>query len=236
MGCIRALGDIFEFTGVTDRDWRALGCACANGKATSAMFKRTCPGDPEYGSWVKSLKPEVIIGNTSRRTSELEEGPQGTARAATAIVQAFISSQAHLLILESTPYRLKSATWTTNFSPLLSTTGYSWKAVEMSAQQVRVPSTKRRTFVACVRNHPSAEEHLIRWKARLTNIRVQLVTLSELIGREGSYFLSRKQGEQRIFSFEDPILSLARGHIPGEKLPSSGYQPHPSDESSLEDV
>ena len=103
----------------------------------------------------------------------------------------------------------------------------------MSAQQVGVPSTKRRAFVACVRNHPSAEERLIRWKARLANMRVQLVTLGELISREGSYLSNRKQG---IFSFEDPILSLTRGHNLGEKPRPSGYQHHPSDESSLEDA
>ena len=171
-----------------------------------------------------------------RRTSELEKESQGTAGAATTIVQAFISCQAHLLMLESTPYLLKSATWITDLSPLLSTTGYCWNAVDMSAQQVGAPLTNRRTFVACVQNHPSAEERLIRWKPRLTDMRVQSVTLGKFIGRDGSYFLNRKQGEQRIFSFEDPILSLTRGHIPGEKPPSSGYQPHPFDVSSLEDA
>ena len=89
---IRALDDIFEFIGVTDHDWRALEFTLANGMATKAKFKRTGPGDPEYGSWAESLKLEAIIGNTSRRTSELEpERPQGTARAATTIFQAFIS-------------------------------------------------------------------------------------------------------------------------------------------------
>ena len=47
--------------------------------------------------------------------------------------------------------------------------------------------------------------------------------------------MSRKKGEQRIFLSEEPILSLTRGHILGEKT-SSGYQPHPSDVSSLEDA
>ena len=37
--CIRTLDAIFEFTGVTDHDWRALECARANGVATSAMSK-----------------------------------------------------------------------------------------------------------------------------------------------------------------------------------------------------
>ena len=114
---------------------------------------------------------------------------------------------------------------------ILSTTGYCWKAVEVSVQQVGVPSTKRRTSVACVRNHPSAEERLIRWKARVTDMILQPVTLGEFVGREGSYFLNRKQGEQRILLFEDSILSLTRGHILGEKTPSSGYQLHPPDVS-----
>ena len=139
-------------------------------------------------------------------------------------------------MLESTPYLLKSATWTDNLSPLLSTTGYCWKAVEMSAQQVGVPSTKKKTSFVCVQNHLSAEERLTRWKARLTDTRVQPVPLGEFIGGEGSYFLSRKKGDQGIFSFEGPILSLTRGRILGEKTPSSGYQPHPSDVSSLKDA
>ena len=233
---IRALDDIFEFKGVTDHDWRALECNRANDMTTNTLFKRTCPGDPEYGSWVKSLKPEVIIGKTFRRANELEEGQQDTAGAATTIAHTFISSQAHLLMLESIPYLLKSATWTDDLPPLLSTTGYCWKAVEMSAQQVGVPSTKREKIVACVRNHPSAEERLTRWKGRLTDMRTQPITLGEFIGREGSYFLNRKKGEQRIFSFEDPIVLLTRGHILGEKPPPSGYQPHPSDVTSLEDA
>ena len=186
---------------------------------------------------MKSLKPEIIIGNTSRRTSELEEGPQGTAGKATTTAQAFISSQAHLLMLESTPYFLKCATRTYDFSPLLSTSGFCWRAVEILAQQVRVPSTKRRTFVPCVQNHPSTEERLIRLKSRLIDMRVQPVTLDDFIGREGSYFVNRKQGEQKIFSFEDyPTLSMTRDHILGEKPPLGGYQPHPPDASSLEDA
>ena len=107
----------------------------------------------------------------------------------------------------------------------------------MSARQVEVPSSKRKTFVVCVRNHPSAEECLTRWRARLTDMRAQPVTLGEFIDRGGLYFLSRKKGEQRIFSFENPIVSLTRGHILGEEPPPSGYhQPCPSDVTSLEDA
>ena len=118
---------------------------------------------------------------------------------------------------------LKSAIWTADLSLLLLTAGYSWKAVEMSAQQIGVPSTKRKTSVACVQNHLRAEERLIRLKARLTNMTVQPVTLVEFIDRGGSCFLNMKQGEQRIFSFEDAILRLTQDHILVEKPPSSGY-------------
>ena len=62
--CIRALKCIFEFTGVTDRVWRALECACTNGMATNATFKRTNLEDLDYGSWVKSLKAEATTGKT----------------------------------------------------------------------------------------------------------------------------------------------------------------------------
>ena len=74
-------------------------------------------------------------------------------------------------------------------------TGYCWKAVETSAQQVGVPSTKKRTFVTCVRNHPSVEERHMRWKARRTDMRVQPITLGEFIGSEGLCFLSMKLGD-----------------------------------------
>ena len=72
-------------------------------------------------------------------------------------------------------------------------------------QLVGVPSTKR-TFVACIQTHPSTEEPLNRWKARLANMRVQPVTLEQFVGRESSYVLNRKQGEHKMFSCEDPVL------------------------------
>ena len=100
----------------------------------------------------------------------------------------------------------------------------------------RGPLNHEKTLIACVRSHPSTEKCLVRWKAGLTDMRVQPVTLGEFIGRGGLYFLRRKKVEQRIFSFEDLIVSLARGHILGEKLPPSGYQRHPTDMTSLEDA
>ena len=156
---IRALYGIFELTGVTDPDWRTLESIRANDMAINTLFKRTCPGDPEYDSWVKSLKPN--------HWKYIQEGKRAGGRT-TMHSRSSYHHCPHLHLLPSPPldavipYLLKSATWTDDLTPLLSTTGYCLKAVEMLAQQVGVPSTKRKTFVACVRNHPSAEEHLTR--------------------------------------------------------------------------
>ena len=62
--------------------------------------------------------------DTSRKANEPEEGQQGTAGAATTILHTFISSQAHVLMLESTPNLLKSVTWTDDPTPFLAITGY----------------------------------------------------------------------------------------------------------------
>ena len=56
-GSIRALDNIFKFMGITDHYWRTLECARANGMATNALLKRTCPGNSACGFRVKYLKP-----------------------------------------------------------------------------------------------------------------------------------------------------------------------------------
>ena len=127
-----------------------------------------------HGMTFSNLQMSPTTTGYIQEGNELEEGQQGTAGEATTIFYTFIFSQAHLLMLESTPYFLKSATFLS--TTLLSTTGYCWKAGEMSAQQARVLSTKRKTFVACTRNHPSAEERPTRWRARPTDMRAQPVS------------------------------------------------------------
>ena len=102
----------------------------------------------------------------------------------------------------------------------------------------RSPLNQEENICLFCRNNSNAGERFTRWKTRLTNMRVQPVTLGEFVGREGSYFLNRKQGEQKIFSFRNPILSLTRGHNVGGKPPPSGYRLHQSNEglALLEDA
>ena len=136
--------------------------------ATSALFKRSCPGDPEYGSWVESLKPEVIIRNTTRRTNEPEEGQQDTAGAVTTIVHTFISSQTHLLMLEK-KYTVPPQDGNLDGRPL--TTPVDHRLLLESGRDVsptgRGPLNQEENIHRLCPNHPSAEERLTRWKARL---------------------------------------------------------------------
>ena len=85
----------------------------------------------------------------------------------------------------------------------------------MSRDQVGVLYTKRRTYIACARDVPDAEERLARWEVRLNKAKAQPEKLEDFIGRERFYVLSRRHGDQANFSFERPILSLTRGHILG---------------------
>ena len=59
--------------------------------------------------------------------------------------------------------------------------------------------------------------------------------LEEFVDREGSSLLSKKQGKQRIVSFERPIL-LIQSHILEENHYRSIYKTHPCDKASLEDA
>ena len=131
---IRALDDIFEFTGVTNYDW-------------------THPGG--LTSWWKDNKAQQEQLPPLFTPSSLPSSPLGAGKYAVPPQVSNLDRRPH-----TTPV---------NHRLLL-------KAVKMSAQQVGVPSTERNTFVACVGNHPSAEERLTRWRARPTDMRAQPVS------------------------------------------------------------
>ena len=110
-----------------------------------------CGGGVAFGHGMTFSNSQMSPTTTGHTQEGKRAGGRTTrhSKSSHPIVHTFIFSQAHLFMLESTPYFLKTATWTDDLTPLLSTTGYCWKAVEMSAQQVRVLSTKKETFVAC---------------------------------------------------------------------------------------
>ena len=73
------------------------------------------------------------------------------------------------------------------------------------------------------------------WKRRLEKVKQPVQELGELLGRRGAYFLRRGNGERAIYSFNEPIISLNRAHIMGER-PTEGYIAHPADAARLEEA
>ena len=59
--------------------------------------------------------------------------------------------------------------------------------------------------------------------------------LGEFLRRRDAYFLKRGNGERAIYSFSEPIISLNRAYIMGEK-PTEGYTAHPADAARLEEA
>ena len=155
--------------------------------------QQTSPGDLEYDFCVKSFKPEAIIANTSLggsaswsrkdRKARQEQSPPLSKT-------SFLSSP--------TPDAGKHAELpqVSNLYSLSLTIPVAFRLLLESGRGANptdwTPLHQEETYIACVRNHPSAEERLIRRKARLTNMRLQPVMLGEFVGHEGPYCLNRK--------------------------------------------
>ena len=110
-----------------------------------------------------------------------------------------------------------------------------WDTVEVSALQLRVPYNRKRTYITCARRTPRSKDNLLRLKTKLEGQEKKQRSLGEQLGRKGGYFLHRAQGNQAIFSFNNSIVSLSRGHLSGEK-PAGLYKPHPVDEGTFEEA
>jgi len=187
---------------------------------------------------MKALKPEVMLGDSCRRFHEqgLEEAREST-QAAISMVKTFVESDAHLLVLQSTSQLINSVEWTSDLLPLLTREGCSWTSTGLSAIQVGLPSTKRRTYIVCVRGVTKPEEKLLRWTKTLNSLPSRSQTLGEFLGRGGGlYFLRREHGTKCIFSMEDPVPTLKRTLIFGEKPSIVEYVPHPSDAGPLREA
>ena len=73
------------------------------------------------------------------------------------------------------------------------------------------------------------------WKRTLKKEKQPVQELGEFLERRGAYFLKRGNGERANFWFNEPIISLNRAHIMGEK-PTEGYIAHPADAARLEEA
>ena len=97
------------------------------------------------GSSIKALDGIFIFEFTKVSPTTTGHTQEGKRSGGTTTTHS--RSSYHRVMLESTPYLLKSATWTDDPTQLLSITGYCWEAVEIPAQQAGVPSTKKKTFI-----------------------------------------------------------------------------------------
>ena len=109
--------------------------------------------------------------------------------------------------------------------------GQSGDTGEPSRDSVR----RKRTFVVGIKGGLATKGKLAVWKRRLEKLKQPIQELEEFLGRRGAYFLKRGNGERAIYSFNEPIISLNRAHIMGEK-PTEGYIAHPADAARLEEA
>ena len=106
---------------------------------------------------------------------------------------------------------------------------------EILASQVRISWRRTQTFVVGIKGDLATKGKLALWKRRLQKVKQPVQELGEFIGRGGAYFLKKGNGERAIYSFNEPIISLNRAHIMGEK-PTEGDIVHPVDAARLEEA
>ena len=115
MGCgagvaLLALGETLQVHTAIDPDWTALECARANYWSYDVALVHAPLESPKCRDAVATAKPEILIGNASRRHDPDHLGDTA-ARQATAIVDIFLSCRARLLVVEC-PVRFEgTAVW-----------------------------------------------------------------------------------------------------------------------------
>ena len=106
---------------------------------------------------------------------------------------------------------------------------------EILASKTGIPWRRKRTFVVGVKGGLATKGTLAVWKRRLEKVKQPVQELGQFLGRRGAYLLKRGNGEGAIYSFNEPIISLNRAHIMGEK-PTEGYIAHLADAARLEEA
>ena len=232
-GGLMAAKGLVAVKGATDHDWRALECVRANGLDEGVRLVRAEPGGEDCKRLLSDLSPSVVMGDASRKPAQ--QGPGGAATLAKSMVKAFIDSTARVLLLECHPNLLRSTEWAQVMLPALREAACTVETVEVAANSVGVPSGKRKAFAVGVRSgKPGGEgEKLGEWKRDLEGRDSGCISLGGFLGRSGTYFLKRGLEEKAIFDFHDPILSITRAHVMGEKPLEGTYRPHPLDAGEI---
>ena len=232
-GSILASEGLLTVRGAVDQDWRALECIRANGLDNGARLLRVTTGSQECLSMLREVRPDVVVGDACRRFEGIreKEGVSG----ANSLAQAAIASDARVFILECLSNLLRTTEWNDEILPALERESYIVDKAEILASQVGIPWRRKRTFVIGIKGGLATKGKLAVWKRRLEKLKQPVQELGEFLGRRGAYFLKRGNGERAIYSFNEPIISLNRAHIMGEK-PTEGYIAHPADAARLEEA
>ena len=160
-----------------------------------------------------------------------KEGVSG----ARSLAQAAITSDARVFILECLGNLLRTTELNHEIFPALERESYIVDKAYILASQVGIPWRRKRTFVVGIKGDLATKGKLAVWMRRLEKVKQPVQGLGEFLGRRGAYFLKRGNGERAIYSFSEPIISLNRAHIMGEK-PTEGYFAHPADAARLEEA
>ena len=151
------------------------------------------------------------------------------------MAQAAIASDARVFILECLSNLLRTTEWNDEILPALERESYIVDKAEILASEVGIMWRRKRTFVVGIKGGLATKGKLAVWKRKLEKLKQPVQELGEFLGRRGAYFLKRGNGERAIHSFNEPIISLNRAHIMGEK-PTEGYIAHPADAARLEEA
>ena len=229
-----AANGLVAVKGATGHNWRALEYIRANGLDEGVRLVRTEPGGEDCKRFLIDLSPSILMGDASRKPAK--QGPRGMATLAKDIMKAFIHSTARGLLLECHPNLLRSTEWGQAVIPALREAACTVETVELAASRVGVLSGKRKAFaVGTRRGKPGGEgERLREWRRELERRDSRRTSLREFLSRRGTYFLKREMGERGIFSLDNPIMSITRAHVMGEKPLRGTYRPHPLDVGEID--
>ena len=225
-GHIMAAEGLLDVRAGVDEDWRAVECSRSNVNSNVRLV-HTDLGGNRCEQITRDSNPEVVLANIGKGASEGSVG---------AVLRTFAASSANLLVLECSAHLLTSSKWR-ELLPSLEKS-YAMGAAELSALSVNVPTAKKRTFVTIVRQSkfPYVTNKLLAWKAFVERASQDKPTLGNLLKKQGTCFLSRKCSERRVFSFEEPCISIAKSHIMGIKPASDEFVAHKADAGPAEEA
>ena len=228
-GSILASEGFLTVRGAVDQDRRALECIRANGLSNGARLLGVATGSQECLSIFREVRPDVVVGDACRRLEGLreKEGVSG----AKSLARAAIATETRVLILECSSNLLRKTEWNDEILPALDRESHIVDKAKILASQVGIPWRRKRTFVVGIKRGLATKGKLAVRKRRLEKVN-QFRSWENFWDEEAANFLKRGNGERAIYSFNEPIISLNRAYIMGEK-PTEGYIAHPADAARL---